>query len=45
VYKDNDDGAQAHIPDIDDAHPDTIDCYIGAKVELLIGDKSMSGKV
>jgi hypothetical protein len=45
AYEDDGDGTQAHIPDIDDANPDTIDCYIGAEVELSIGDKTMSGKV
>ena len=34
-----------YVPDIDDADPDTHDCYVGAEVELLIGDQVMSGIV
>jgi len=45
AYEDDDDGAYDPVPDIDDADPDTIDRYIGAEVELSIGDKRMSGKV
>jgi hypothetical protein len=36
---------QTFIPDIDGADPDTHDRYVGAEVELLIGDWIMSGKV
>ena len=45
LYEDEDEGPQSHIPDIDEAHPDTYDRYVGAKVELSIGDSVMSGKV
>ena len=45
LYKDEDEGPQSHIPDINEAHPDTHDRYVSAKVELLIGDLVMSGKV
>jgi len=44
-YADDDDGEGQTIPDIDDASPDTHDRYVGAEVELSIGDSVMSGKV
>jgi hypothetical protein len=44
-YEDDDDGAYIPVLDIDDTDPDTHDCYVGAEVNLLIGDKVMSGKV
>ena len=44
-YEDDDDGAYVPVSDIDDADPDTHDRYVGAEVNLLIGDKVMSGKV
>ncbi len=44
-YKDDNDGAYIPVSDIDDADPNTHDCYIGAEVNLSIGDKVMSGKV
>ena len=45
TYEDDDDGAIPPVPDIDDVDPDTHDRYVGAEVELSIGDKVMSGKV
>ena len=45
LYEDDSDGGQGPIPDIDDADPDTHDYYVGAEVELSIGDNVMSGKV
>ena len=45
TYEDEDDDAFPPIPDIDDADPDTHDRYVGAEVELSIGDSVMSGKV
>ena len=45
LYEDDDDGTQDHIPDIDDADPDTYDQYVGAEVELSQGDRVMTGKV
>ena len=45
LYKDDDDGTQDHVPDIDDADPDMYDQYVGAEVELLQGDRVMTGKV
>jgi hypothetical protein len=44
-YEDNDDSAYLPVSDIDNADPDTHDCYVGAEVNLLIGAKVMSGKV
>jgi hypothetical protein len=44
-YEDDDDGAYVPVSDIDDADPDTHDRYIGTEVNLLIGEKVMSGKV
>jgi hypothetical protein len=43
-YKDDDNGAYVPVLDIDDADPKTHDPYVGAEVNLLIGDKVMSGK-
>ena len=34
-----------HIPDIDDADPDTYNHYLGVEVELLQGDRVLTGKV
>jgi hypothetical protein len=45
MYKDDDKEAYSQVLDIDDVSPDTYDCYVGNEVELLIGDKVMSGKV
>ena len=45
LYKDDDDGPQDRIPDIDDADPDTYDQYVGAEVELSQWDRVMTGKV
>jgi hypothetical protein len=45
MYKDDDEGAYSQVLDIDDVSPDTYDCYVGAEVELPIGDKVVSGKV
>jgi len=45
AYEDDADGACEYIPDIDDADPDTHDRYVGAEVQMSIGDKVMSGKV
>jgi hypothetical protein len=45
MYTDNEEGAYSHVPDIDDVSPDTYNHCVGAEVELLIGDKVMSGKV
>jgi len=45
MYEDDDDGTNEPILDIDDADPDTLDRYVGAEVELSIGDTVMSGKV
>jgi hypothetical protein len=44
-YEDDDDGAYVPVSDIDDADPDTHDCYVGTEVNLSIGDEVMSGKV
>ena len=44
-YANDHEGDHPPVPDIDDADPDTYDTYIGAEVELLIGDRVMSGKV
>jgi ribosomal protein L31E len=44
-YADDNEGEHTHVPDIDNADPDTYDYYIGAEVELSIGDKVMAGKV
>jgi hypothetical protein len=44
AYENENDGAYAHIPDIDDDDPDTINCHIKAEAELSIGDKIMPGK-
>jgi hypothetical protein len=44
-YEDDDDGAYIPVSDIDDADPDTHDCYACTGVNLSIGDKVMSGKV
>ena len=43
--QDDDDGTQDHIPDIDDADPDTYDQYVDAEVELSQGDRVMTAKV
>ena len=45
LYEDDNHGTQDHIPDIDDADPDMYDQYVGAEVELLQGDRVMTGKV
>ena len=45
LYEDDNDGPQDHVPDIDDADPDTYNQYVGAEVELLQGDRVMTGKV
>ncbi len=45
MYEDDDEGVYPQVPDIHDVSPDTYDCYVGAEVELLIGDKVMSGNV
>ncbi len=45
MYKDDDKEAYSQVLDIDDVSPDTYNCYVGNEVELLIGDKVMSGKV
>ena len=42
-YDDDQEGMQMYVPDIDDADPDTHDWYVRVEVELLIGDKVMSG--
>ena len=45
LYEDEDEGPpQTHIPDINKAHPNMHDRYVGAEVELSIGDSVMSGK-
>ena len=45
-YADDHDGEHPSVPHIDNANPgDTYDTYIGAEVELLIGDRVMAGKV
>jgi hypothetical protein len=44
-YEDDDDGAYTPVLDTDDADPDTHNRYVGAEVNLSIGDKVMSGKV
>jgi hypothetical protein len=43
-YEDDDDGAYFPVPGVD-ADPKTHDCYVGAEVNLSIGDKVMSQKV
>jgi hypothetical protein len=43
MYEDK--GVYSQVLDIDDVSPDTYDCCVGAKVELSIGEKVMSGKV
>jgi hypothetical protein len=45
LYEDDNDGPQDHILDKDDADPDTYDQYMGAEVELLQGDRILTGKV
>ncbi len=45
MYEDNDKGAYSQVVDIDGVSHNTYNCYVGAEVELLIGDKVMSGKV
>ena len=44
-YADDHDGEHPSVPDIDHVDLDTYDQYIGAEVELLIGDRVMAGKV
>ncbi len=44
-YEVDNDGAYIPVSDIYDADPDTHNRYIGTEVNLLIGDKVMSGKV
>jgi hypothetical protein len=44
-YADEHEGEHSFVPDIDEADPDTYDTYIGAEVELSIGDSVMTGKV
>lgn len=44
-YTDDQEGAHMFVPDIDNADPDTHDCYVRAEIELLIGDQIMSGIV
>jgi hypothetical protein len=45
-YSDEDDGEMLPVPDVDDeGDADTHDQYVGAEVNLPIGDKMMSGKV
>ena len=44
-YANGHDGEHLSVPDIDHVDPDTYDQYIGAEVELLIGDRVMAGKV
>ena len=44
-YADDHDREHSYVPNIDDADPDTYDTYIGAEVELSIGDRVMAGKV
>ena len=45
-YSDNDDGDSTPVPDADDeGDADTHDQYVGAEVNLPIGNKMMSGKV
>jgi hypothetical protein len=44
-YEDNDDSAYLPVSDIDNADPNTHDCYVGTEVNLLTGAKVMSGKV
>jgi hypothetical protein len=44
-YDDENNGAYIPVSDIDNTDPDTHNCYIGAEVNLWIGDKVMSGKV
>jgi hypothetical protein len=43
-YKDDDDGAYITVLDIDDADPNTHDCYVGTEVNLLIKEKSCQEK-
>jgi hypothetical protein len=44
AYQDDDDGIYT-VPDINKADPNTFDCYIGAKVELSVGDQVMTSKI
>ena len=44
-YADDHGGEHPSVPNIDDADPDRYDTYIGAEVELLIGDRVIAGKV
>ena len=47
-YANEHEGEHSFVPNIDDidkADPDTYDTYIGAEVELSIGDLVMTGKV
>ena len=41
-YEDDQEGLQTFVPDINDADPDTHDCYIGVEVELLFLDRGPS---
>ena len=42
---DDEEGTRTYVPDIDDLDPHTHDCYVGAEVELSIGDQVLSGIV
>ena len=42
-YDNDQEGTQMYVPNINDADSDTHDCYVGAEVELSIGDWVMSG--
>lgn len=43
-YEDDEQAPQT-VPDADDADPDTYDQYVGAEVQLQLGDNVMTGKV
>ena len=45
LYANEHEGEHSFVPNIDEADPDTYDTYIGAEVELLIGDSVMTSKV
>ena len=42
---DDEEGTRTYVPDVDDLDPGTHDCYVGAEVELSIGDQVLSGIV
>jgi hypothetical protein len=45
MYEDEDKGVYSQVPDFVEVSHNTYDCYVGAELELSIGDKVMSGKV